>query len=211
MTKWSNSCAINWALRTASSVTTSIRLQRECSFASELRTAMFRSSVTSSTCLEHCKREPVYLFHTCIRKCWSICFPVTWHTGTSWSTPTDLTHRNIWPAQLVGETWQEMFVPLWGKNLKSNIWIELSRRCNFHLYYKRCHVKSIFPIFKPYQKIYVFCFVTSRVHAFLEQWGLVNYQVDAENRPSGMGPPSTSHFHVLADTPSGMFNWARCV
>ncbi|XP_074652701.1 SWI/SNF complex subunit SMARCC2-like [Tubulanus polymorphus] len=43
-----------------------------------------------------------------------------------------------------------------------------------------------------------------RLHAFLEQWGLVNYQVDAENRPNPMGPPSTSHFHVLADTPSGL-------
>ncbi|KAH8001093.1 hypothetical protein HPB51_026354 [Rhipicephalus microplus] len=42
------------------------------------------------------------------------------------------------------------------------------------------------------------------VHAFLEQWGLVNYQVDADSRPSPMGPPSTSHFHVLADTPSGL-------
>ena len=50
----------------------------------------------------------------------------------------------------------------------------------------------------------MFYIVISRVHAFLEQWGLINYQVDAENRPSGMGPPSTSHFHVLADTPSGM-------
>ncbi|XP_069509855.1 SWI/SNF complex subunit SMARCC2 isoform X2 [Ambystoma mexicanum] len=43
-----------------------------------------------------------------------------------------------------------------------------------------------------------------RVHAFLEQWGLVNYQVDAESRPTPMGPPPTSHFHVLADTPSGL-------
>ncbi|XP_015907833.2 SWI/SNF complex subunit SMARCC2 isoform X1 [Parasteatoda tepidariorum] len=43
-----------------------------------------------------------------------------------------------------------------------------------------------------------------RVHAFLEQWGLVNYQVDADSRPTPMGPPSTSHFHVLADTPSGL-------
>ncbi|KAK2174317.1 hypothetical protein NP493_811g01012 [Ridgeia piscesae] len=43
-----------------------------------------------------------------------------------------------------------------------------------------------------------------RVHAFLEQWGLVNYQVDAENRPNPMGPPPTSHFHVMADTPSGL-------
>ncbi|CAG2173906.1 unnamed protein product [Oppiella nova] len=43
-----------------------------------------------------------------------------------------------------------------------------------------------------------------RVHAFLEQWGLVNYQVDADSRPTPMGPPSTSHFHVLVDTPSGV-------
>ncbi len=43
-----------------------------------------------------------------------------------------------------------------------------------------------------------------RVHAFLEQWGLVNYQVDADSRPTPMGPPSTSHFHVLVDTPSGL-------
>lgn len=44
----------------------------------------------------------------------------------------------------------------------------------------------------------------SRVHAFLEQWGLINYQVDAESRPLPMGPPPTPHFNVLADTPSGL-------
>lgn len=43
-----------------------------------------------------------------------------------------------------------------------------------------------------------------RVHAFLEQWGLINYQIDAESRPTPMGPPPTSHFHVLSDTPSGL-------
>ena len=43
-----------------------------------------------------------------------------------------------------------------------------------------------------------------RSHAFLEQWGLINYQVDADARPTPMGPPPTSHFHVLADTPSGL-------
>ncbi|XP_077405214.1 SWI/SNF complex subunit SMARCC1b isoform X3 [Vanacampus margaritifer] len=43
-----------------------------------------------------------------------------------------------------------------------------------------------------------------RVHAFLEQWGLVNYQVDAESRPLPMGPPPTPHFNVLADTPTGL-------
>ncbi|CAG9832537.1 unnamed protein product [Diabrotica balteata] len=39
-----------------------------------------------------------------------------------------------------------------------------------------------------------------RVHAFLEQWGLINYQVDTESKPTPMGPPSTSHFHILSDT-----------
>nr|NVI75771.1 moira [Cucujiformia] len=43
-----------------------------------------------------------------------------------------------------------------------------------------------------------------RVHAFLEQWGLINYQVDSDSRPTPMGPPPTSHFHILSDTPSGL-------
>lgn len=46
--------------------------------------------------------------------------------------------------------------------------------------------------------------ICHRVHAFLEQWGLINYQVDSESRPTPMGPPPTSHFHVLADTPSSL-------
>ncbi|NXF53418.1 SMRC1 protein, partial [Oceanites oceanicus] len=37
-----------------------------------------------------------------------------------------------------------------------------------------------------------------RVHAFLEQWGLINYQVDPESRPMAMGPPPTPHFNVPA-------------
>nr|NVI75775.1 moira [Cucujiformia] len=43
-----------------------------------------------------------------------------------------------------------------------------------------------------------------RVHAFLEQWGLINYQVDTDSRPTPMGPPPTSHFHILSDSPSGL-------
>ncbi|VDP84111.1 unnamed protein product [Echinostoma caproni] len=58
-----------------------------------------------------------------------------------------------------------------------------------------------------------------RVHAFLEQWGLINYQVTAPLAPStgggateaarlavaaSLGPPSTAHFHVLADSASGL-------
>ncbi|KAJ9110671.1 hypothetical protein QFC19_001500 [Naganishia cerealis] len=43
-----------------------------------------------------------------------------------------------------------------------------------------------------------------RVHAFLEQWGLINYQVDPETRPAPLGPPFTGHFRVTLDTPKGL-------
>ncbi|KAF4636381.1 hypothetical protein G7Y89_g1691 [Cudoniella acicularis] len=46
-----------------------------------------------------------------------------------------------------------------------------------------------------------------RVHAFLEQWGLINYQVDADQRPSNVGPPFTGHFKVICDTPRGLQPW----
>ena len=38
-----------------------------------------------------------------------------------------------------------------------------------------------------------------RIHAFLEQWGLINYQVDADLRPTPLGAPCTSHFSLLGD------------
>ncbi|ORY07403.1 hypothetical protein BCR34DRAFT_675273 [Clohesyomyces aquaticus] len=43
-----------------------------------------------------------------------------------------------------------------------------------------------------------------RVHAFLEQWGLINYQVDPQERPSNIGPPFTGHFRVVMDAPRGL-------
>ncbi|KAL5594175.1 uncharacterized protein BROUX77_007522 [Berkeleyomyces rouxiae] len=46
-----------------------------------------------------------------------------------------------------------------------------------------------------------------RVHAFLEQWGLINYQVDAEQRPAPVGPPFTGHFRIICDTPRGLQPW----
>ncbi|KAI9886661.1 MAG: hypothetical protein M1823_001504 [Watsoniomyces obsoletus] len=45
----------------------------------------------------------------------------------------------------------------------------------------------------------------SRVHCFLETWGLINYQVDPMARPSAFGPPFTGHFHVVLDTPRGLY------
>uniref|UniRef100_A0A5S6QJB8 SWIRM domain-containing protein n=1 Tax=Trichuris muris TaxID=70415 RepID=A0A5S6QJB8_TRIMR len=44
-----------------------------------------------------------------------------------------------------------------------------------------------------------------RVHAFLEQWGLINYQLDAECRPNAIGPPCTSHFTTVSDSPGMPF------
>ncbi|KAF5356787.1 hypothetical protein D9756_006550 [Leucocoprinus leucothites] len=43
-----------------------------------------------------------------------------------------------------------------------------------------------------------------RVHAFLEQWGLINYQIDPDQRPSALSPPFTGHFRVTLDTPRGL-------
>jgi chromatin structure-remodeling complex subunit RSC8 len=43
-----------------------------------------------------------------------------------------------------------------------------------------------------------------RVHAFLEQWGLINYQIDPETRPSLIGPQYTGHFQITLDTPVGL-------
>ncbi|KAL3286498.1 hypothetical protein HHI36_001003 [Cryptolaemus montrouzieri] len=40
-----------------------------------------------------------------------------------------------------------------------------------------------------------------RIHAFLEQWGLINYQLESNSKPSEMVPPPTPHFHILTDTP----------
>lgn len=45
-----------------------------------------------------------------------------------------------------------------------------------------------------------------RVHGFLEQWGLINYQVDPEGRPAPLGPPFTGHFRTTLDTPKGLSN-----
>ncbi|EPQ52105.1 SWI/SNF complex protein [Gloeophyllum trabeum ATCC 11539] len=43
-----------------------------------------------------------------------------------------------------------------------------------------------------------------RVHAFLEQWGLINYQIDPDSRPATLAPPFTGHYRVIIDTPRGL-------
>lgn len=44
-----------------------------------------------------------------------------------------------------------------------------------------------------------------RVHSFLEKWGLINYQVALQSRPSDVVPPVTGHWNQTLDTPRGMF------
>lgn len=43
-----------------------------------------------------------------------------------------------------------------------------------------------------------------RVHAFLEQWGIINYQIDPRTKPTLTGPQYTGHFQVSLDTPTGI-------
>lgn len=43
-----------------------------------------------------------------------------------------------------------------------------------------------------------------RIHSFLEQWGLINYQIDPRSKPSLLGPSFTGHFQVVLDTPQGL-------
>ncbi|KAJ3075671.1 hypothetical protein HDU98_007228 [Podochytrium sp. JEL0797] len=44
-----------------------------------------------------------------------------------------------------------------------------------------------------------------RVHAFLEQWGLINYQIEPDTRPSQVGPTFHGHFRITAHTPVSQF------
>ncbi|CEP63489.1 Rsc8p LALA0_S08e03642g [Lachancea lanzarotensis] len=43
-----------------------------------------------------------------------------------------------------------------------------------------------------------------RIHSFLEQWGLINYQIDPRSKPSLLGPSFTGHFQIVLDTPQGL-------
>lgn len=43
-----------------------------------------------------------------------------------------------------------------------------------------------------------------RVHQFLEQWGIINYQVDPTTRPALLGPQYTGHFQITLDAPQGL-------
>ncbi|WPK23253.1 hypothetical protein PUMCH_000486 [Australozyma saopauloensis] len=43
-----------------------------------------------------------------------------------------------------------------------------------------------------------------RIHRFLEKWGLINYQIDPNTKPSLVGPQYTGHFQITLDTPKGL-------
>ncbi|AOA63956.1 RSC chromatin remodeling complex component [Komagataella phaffii CBS 7435] len=44
----------------------------------------------------------------------------------------------------------------------------------------------------------------SRVHGFLQTWGLINYQIDPRTKSSLTGPQYTGHFQISVDTPRGL-------
>lgn len=43
-----------------------------------------------------------------------------------------------------------------------------------------------------------------RIHQFLEQWGLINYQIDPKTKSSVLGPQYTGHFQITLDAPQGL-------
>ncbi|KGU30624.1 chromatin structure-remodeling complex subunit RSC8 [Candida albicans P34048] len=43
-----------------------------------------------------------------------------------------------------------------------------------------------------------------RIHQFLEQWGLINYQIDPKTKSSVLGPQYTGHFQITMDAPQGL-------
>ncbi|MEN2497146.1 MAG: SWI/SNF complex subunit smarcc1 [Marteilia pararefringens] len=44
-----------------------------------------------------------------------------------------------------------------------------------------------------------------RIHSFLENWGLINYNAIFTTGPSKMVPPSTSTFQIIYDSPSEIY------
>lgn len=44
-----------------------------------------------------------------------------------------------------------------------------------------------------------------RLHRFLSRWGLINYQVDAVEKPKPVEPPFTGDYNVTYDAPRGLF------
>ena len=43
-----------------------------------------------------------------------------------------------------------------------------------------------------------------RIHQFLEQWGLINYQIDPKTKSSVLGPQYTGHFQITLDAQQGL-------
>lgn len=43
-----------------------------------------------------------------------------------------------------------------------------------------------------------------RIHQFLEQWGLINYQIDPKTKSTILGPQYTGHFQITLDAPDGL-------
>ncbi|KAI8983454.1 SWIRM domain-containing protein [Pilobolus umbonatus] len=45
-----------------------------------------------------------------------------------------------------------------------------------------------------------------RVHAFLEHWGLINYQIDPSAKPTAIGPPFAGQMKVVAELPRRFYS-----
>ncbi|KAI9282739.1 hypothetical protein BY458DRAFT_543844 [Sporodiniella umbellata] len=43
-----------------------------------------------------------------------------------------------------------------------------------------------------------------RVHGFLEQWGLINYQMDPTAKPTAIGPPLAGQIRIIVNVPKGL-------
>ncbi|CEG82440.1 Putative Cystathionine beta-synthase and related enzymes (Fragment) [Rhizopus microsporus] len=43
-----------------------------------------------------------------------------------------------------------------------------------------------------------------RIHGFLEQWGLINYQMDPTAKPTAIGPPFSGQIKIIAEIPKDL-------
>ncbi|KAI9359809.1 hypothetical protein BD770DRAFT_319572 [Pilaira anomala] len=97
------------------------------------------------------------------------------------SLPEFFTHNNLSKTPLIYQDYRDFMINTYRLNPKEYLAVTACRR---NLAGDVCAIM--------------------RVHAFLEQWGLINYECDPSTWPSSVGPPFTGHFRVTADTPRGL-------
>ncbi|KAI7889324.1 uncharacterized protein EV154DRAFT_424156 [Mucor mucedo] len=97
------------------------------------------------------------------------------------SLPEFFTHHNLSKTALIYQDYRDFMINTYRLNPKEYLAVTACRR---NLAGDVCAIM--------------------RVHAFLEQWGLINFECDPSTWPSPVGPPFTGHFRVTADTPRGL-------